>query len=180
MINDDLSKKKSPHFQEKHLVLSYFIPTSPLNFCHKAFTRRSVWEWTLRRDQKVIFVRSQITSPVVRIIMRGVQNRLKTSFQLNLQRSLWSQLKTTPSSIYAYLEGKKRTGQTVWTVAFCKHNTKLPNCCLSSAEMVSLRMPCTVAAGDFPAHALFFDTASRRILLTFNFLSEPAGASSDY
>ena len=48
---------------------------------------------------------------------------------------------------------------------FCKHNTKLPNCCLSSSEMASL---CSVAAGDFlHAHALFFNISLSNILLSF-------------
>ena len=52
--------------------------------------------------------------------------------------------------------------------AFRKHNTKLPNRCLSSSEMVSL---CSVAASDF-RYALLFDIASSKRLLTFNSLSE--------
>ena len=58
--------------------------------------------------------------------------------------------------------------QTMSYRAFRKHNTKLPNHCLSSSEMVSL---CSVAASDFP-YALLFDIASSKRLLTFNSLSE--------
>ena len=58
--------------------------------------------------------------------------------------------------------------QTMSNRAFLKHNTKLPNRCLSSSEMVSL---CSVAASDFP-YALLFDIASNKRLLTFNSLSE--------
>ena len=58
--------------------------------------------------------------------------------------------------------------QTMSNRAFLKHNTKLPNRCLSSSEMVSL---CSVAASDFP-YALLFDIASSKRLLTFNSLSE--------
>ena len=58
--------------------------------------------------------------------------------------------------------------QTLSNRAFRKHNTKLPNRCLSSSEIVSL---CSVAASDFP-YALLFDIASSKRLLTFNSLSE--------
>ena len=58
--------------------------------------------------------------------------------------------------------------QTMSNRAFLEHNTKLPNRCLSSSEMVSL---CSVAASDFP-YALLFDIASSKRLLTFNSLSE--------
>ena len=58
--------------------------------------------------------------------------------------------------------------QTMSNRPFRKHNTKLPNSCLFSPEMVSL---CSVAASDFP-YALLFDIASSKRLLTFNSLSE--------
>ena len=34
-------------------------------FFHTVFTKRSVLKWTLRRDQKVIFVKSPKSSPIV-------------------------------------------------------------------------------------------------------------------
>ena len=87
-------------------------------------------------------------------------------FQLNLQKSPWCQLKTTQSSTCA--SSAMEPKQTMSNRAFLEHNTKLPNRCLSSSEMVSL---CSVAASDFP-YALLFDIASSKRLLTFNSLSE--------
>ena len=82
------------------------------------------------------------------------------------KKSPWCQLKTTQSSTCA--SSAMEPKQTMSNRAFLKHNTKLPNRCLSSSEMVSL---CSVAASDFP-YALLFDIASSKRLLTFNPLSE--------
>ena len=64
--------------------------------------------------------------------------------------------------------------QTMSQRAFRKHNTKLPNRCLSSSEMVSL---CSVAASDFP-YALLFDIASSKRLLTLSELVLQAANAS--
>ena len=72
------------------------------------------------------------------------------------------------TKLHLCLFGHMELKQTMSNRAFLKHNTKLPNCCLSSSEMVSLS---SVAASDFP-YALLFDNASSKRLLTFNSLSE--------
>ena len=91
-----------------------------------------------------------------------------------MQKSPWCQFKTTQSSTCASLAREPK--QTMSNRAFRKHNTKLPNRCLSSSERVSL---CSVAASDFP-YALLFDIASIERLLTFNSLSELQAANASF
>ena len=49
----------------------HFLQTSN-DFCHTGFTRRSVWYWTLQRDQEVIFVKNA-TSALSLHSCNGVQ-----------------------------------------------------------------------------------------------------------
>ena len=46
-------------------TLMAFYTNFATEFFHTVFTRRSVLKGTLRRDQKVIFVKSPISSPIV-------------------------------------------------------------------------------------------------------------------
>ena len=46
-------------------ILNAFYTNFATEFFHTVFTRRSVCEWTSRRDQKVIFVKSPTSCPLV-------------------------------------------------------------------------------------------------------------------